>query len=304
MRIVVAPVASLQAEVRAVERGKTDLALDGVAPELVHEVATQYASQLHVNPLHANTYLFLNTRVPPFDDLRVRRAVNYAVDRAAGVRASTRGSGGEPTCQILPPDFPGFRRYCPYTLRPAAGGEWKGPDLDRAHRLVAASGTEGAAVTVWVPDNHRGEAPFAAALFRSLGYRTRIKRVRNDVYYDPVRGPLNPRLRAQAGLFSWFADYPAASNYILTFFSCRAPSNWSDFCDPAIERSIRRALALQNSDPYLANQLWARIDRAIVDAAPVVPLVTLKQSDIVSRRVRNYQDNPQWGVLLDQLWVR
>ena len=96
----------------------------------------------------------------------------------------------------------------------------------------------------------------------------------------------------------------AASNYILTFFSCRAPSNWSDFCDPAIERSIRRALALQNSDPYLANQLWARIDRAIVDAAPVVPLVTLKQSDIVSRRVKNYQDNPQWGVLLDQLWVR
>ena len=155
-----------------------------------------------------------------------------------------------------------------------------------------------------MPYNHRGEAPFAAALFRTLGYRTRIKRVSNDAYYNPATGPLNPRLHAQAGLFSWFADFPAASNYVDTFFSCHAPSNWSEFCDPGIEALNRRALALQTMDPYLANQLWARIDRAIVDRAPVVPLVALKQVDIVSRRVGNYQYNPQWGVLLDQLWVR
>jgi peptide/nickel transport system substrate-binding protein len=302
-RIVIAPFASAQEEVRAVERGKTDLALEGVPAGLQREVATQYASQVHVNPLHGNTYVFLNTKVPPFDDLRVRRAVNYAADRAAAVRASTRGNGAEPTCQILPPDFPGYRRYCPYTVRPGAGAKWKASNLDRAHRLVAASGTRGAAVTVWVPDNHRGEAPFAAELFRSLGYSTRIKRVSNDVYYDPAKGPLNPRLRAQAGLFSWFADYPAASNYIVTFFACGIP-NWSEFCDRRIEARIRQALALQTADPYVANRLWAQIDRNIVDLAPVVPLITLKQVDIVSRRVGNYQYNPQWGVLLGQLWVR
>ena len=302
-RIVIEPVASRQKEVRAVEQGNADLAADGVPTQLEHEVATQYASLLHVNPVHGNTYLFLNTKVPPFDDVLVRRAVNYAADRAAGVRASTRGTGGQPACQILPPDFPGFQPYCPYTLHPGAGRSWSAPDVDRARRLVAASGTTGAAITVWVPDNHRGEAPFAAKLFRSLGYRTHIKRVSNDAYYDPAKGPLNPRLRAQAGLFSWFADYPAASNYIVTFFACRTFSNWSEFCDPRIEAGIRRALALQTTDPYLANQLWARIDHAIVDRAPVVPLVTLKQLDIVSRRVGNYQYNPQWGVLLDQLWV-
>jgi peptide/nickel transport system substrate-binding protein len=137
-----------------------------------------------------------------------------------------------------------------------------------------------------------------------MGYRARIKRVSNDVYYNPAKGPLNPRRRAQAGLFSWFGDYPAASNYFGTFLSCRAPSNWSKFCDRGIEAEIQRALKLQTADPYLANRLWARIDREIVDEAPAVPLFTLKQVDIVSRRVGNYQFHPQWGVLFGQLWVR
>jgi len=80
--------------------------------------------------------------------------------------------------------------------------------------------------------------------------------------------------------------------------------NWSGFCDRRIEASIQRALALQTTDPYLANQLWARVDHAIVDQAPLVPLFSHRQVDFVSRRVGNYQFNPQWGLLLDQLWVR
>jgi peptide/nickel transport system substrate-binding protein len=295
---------STRSVVRAVERGRQDLALNGVPPDLEDEVATQYASQKHVNPLTGTTYLFLNTKVPPFDDIRARHALNYAADRAAGVRISSRASGAQPTCQILPPNFPGYQPYCPYTLRPRMRREWTSPDLERANQLVAASASRGAVVTVWVPDNHRGEAAFAATLLRSLGYRARTKRVSDKVYYNPAKGPLNPRRHAQAGLFSWFADYPAASNYFGTFFSCRAPSNWSEFCDRGIEAEIQRALKLQSGDPYLANRLWARIDREIVDKAPVVPLFTLKQVDIVSRRVGNYQFHPQWGVLLGQLWVR
>jgi hypothetical protein len=151
--------------------------------------------------------------------------------------------------------LPRLPALLPYTLRPGASGDWTSPDLERANRLVDASGSRGAVVTIWVPENHRGEAQFAATLIRSLGYRTRIKRVSNDVYYNPATGPLDPRRRAQAGLFSWFADYPAASNYFGTFFSCRAPSNWSEFCDHGIDTEIQRALQLQTTDPYLANQL-------------------------------------------------
>jgi peptide/nickel transport system substrate-binding protein len=301
-RLVTTLAPSAAKAVGDVEKGRADVAFEGVPPELQHQVETQYASLMHVNPVRAVTYLFLNTKVPPFDDLRVRRAVNYAVDRAAGIRVSARGVGADPTCQILPPDFPGYRRFCPFARK----NVWQEPDLLRGQRLVAASGTRGALVTVWIPDNHKKEGPFAAGLFRSLGYRVRLKRVSDDVYYHnhPVSGPLDPARRAQAGPFSWFADYPAASNYMTTFFACDAPSNWSHFCDRHIDGQIRHAVALETTDPYLANQLWAQVDREIVNQAPVVPLFTLKNVDIVSQRVGNYQYNPQWGVLVDQLWVR
>ena len=298
-RIVITAAKSTAAAVRAVERGSHDVSLDGVPTEMEHEVRTQYASQVHVNPVEGSTYLFLNTQVPPFDDVRVRRALNFAADRTAAVRVSARIAGGEPTCQILPPEFPGFRRYCPYTLHPDPSGRWKAPDLQRARRLVAASGTSGAPVTVWVPDNHKGEGPFARKLLQSLGYRVRLKRV-SDVAYLELGGPR----RAPAGLMSWFADFPAASNYFDTFFSCRAAANWSEFCDRGIDAQIRKAISLQTTDPYLANRLWAQVDREIVDRAPFVPLVALKEIDIVSPRVGNYQFHPQWGVFLDQLWVR
>ena len=141
------------------------------------------------------------------------------------------------------------------------------------------------------------------ALLRSLGYRTRTRPVSDFIYSDPKRSPQNPNSRAQAGLFGWTADLPAASNYFGVLFSCRAP-NLSHFCDRRIERQIGRALALQSTDPYLANRLWARIDRAVVDEAPVAPIYTANWVDFDSRRVGNYQYNPQWGVLLGQLWLR
>jgi peptide/nickel transport system substrate-binding protein len=293
---------STVAATRAVEGGRSDLSLDGVPTGLEHEVRTQFASQVRVNPLQGSTYLYLDTKAPPFADVRVRRALNYAVDRAAAVRVSARVAGGAPTCQILPPEFPGFRRYCPYTLRPGADGAWKEPDLARARRLVAASGTRGALVRVWVPDNHAGEGPFVARLLRSLGYHAQLRRVSDSAYVDL---PARRRARgAQAGLLSWFADFPSGSNFFQTLFACGSPGNWSHFCSPRVDARIRRGVALQTTDPYLANRLWARLDREIVDAGPVVPLVSLKLIDIVSPRVGNYQFQPLFGVLLDQLWVR
>jgi peptide/nickel transport system substrate-binding protein len=300
-RIVVTATTSAEGAVREVERGRSDVALLGVPPDLQHEVRTQYASQVHVNPLSRVAYLFMNTQMAPFDDVRVRRAVSYAVNRAGAARAAATFVGAEPTCQILPPGFPGYRRYCPYTLDPGAGG-WSAPDLERARRLVAASGTRGMPVTVWEPQRERGEGGIATAALRSLGYRARTKQVSNKVYYSPL-GPFDPKSRVQAGLVGWTADLPAASNYFAVLFSCRVP-NVSHFCDRRIERQIERALALQSANSYLATRLWSRIDRAVVDEAPVAALYTPNAVDFVSGRVGNFQYNPQWGVLLGQLSLR
>jgi peptide/nickel transport system substrate-binding protein len=99
----------------------------------------------------------------------------------------------------------------------------------------------------------------------------------------------------------------AASDLIAQHLSCRglrAGQNAGRFCDPAVDRRIARAQSLQIADPRRADALWAKIDRALVDRAVTVSLVTPNATDFVSKRVGNYQFHPLWGLLIDQLWVR
>ena len=135
--------------IRAVRRGTGDIMLGGgppISPDELEQLVARYPSRLRLNTAFATEYFFLNTRAKPFDDVRVRRAVGYAfdseayVDQANGVYA--------PTCQILPPNFPGYRPLCPYET--AGVGR-----LGRARALVRAAGASGARVTVWVPGPSR-----------------------------------------------------------------------------------------------------------------------------------------------------
>jgi peptide/nickel transport system substrate-binding protein len=294
------------AEVRAVERGVADLAW-GVSPPLSKErldlLATRYPSRLHVSTQARTNYFFLNTRVPPFDDVRVRRAVNAAFDRNAFARLL--GRAYVPTCQVIAPNSPAFRRTCPYLSGGVAG-------LDLARRLVRSSGTAGDHVTVWVPSELAEQGRYMTSVLSSLGYRTQLRTVAIDhnhgAYYNRV---LDSRVGAQVGYFGWAADFPSAGDFIHPF-SCAAfapaspqqNSNPAEFCDRSIDAQIDRATAVQAQAPPAATALWQRIERAILARAPMVPTSNVRAVDFVSKRVGNYKYSPQWGALLDQMWVK
>ncbi len=91
-----------------------------------------YRSQLRINPQLITAFLFLNVNAPPFTDLRVRQAVNLALDRGLVVAGWGGPLAARPACQTLPPGLPGYRRYCPWTRDPAADGRWHAPNLPRA----------------------------------------------------------------------------------------------------------------------------------------------------------------------------
>jgi peptide/nickel transport system substrate-binding protein len=106
--------------------------------------------------------------------------------------------------------------------------------------------------------------------------------------------------REQVGFVAWASDYPSAWDF-LTPLSC---SSWSQFCDPSIDRQAAKALSEEPTNPQEANLAWTRIDRRLVDEAAWLPLLTPKWIDFVSKRVGNYQYNPERGMLIDQVWVR
>jgi peptide/nickel transport system substrate-binding protein len=298
--------------ITAVEQGRADWMLSlgqGLPQAIARDLQRRIPARLHSNPLMQTDYFIFNVNVPPFDDVRVRRAVNYALDRAAIARLFGP-SGARPTCQILPPQMPGYRRYCPYTNRPGGSGAWKAPDLAKARRLVDASGTRGMRVTVWDtpgPGTLLEEGRAAVAVLKRLGYRASLKLV-SDARFARASG--NSRYRVQMSSGGWAADYPLPSAFINLKLSCRSfkpdtdnVPNAGGFGDRTLDRRAARAQRLQGTNPAAAANAWAAIDRELVDQAVWLPMVTPRTMDLISARVGNYQFHPLWGLLVDQLWV-
>jgi len=306
-----------ESAVRAVERGSADITADGPdqtwTPALASTLWRRYASRLFSTPDSAATAVWLNTRLAPFDDVRVRRALEYAVDRKHLIDLAGGPGTARIGCQMLPPNSDGYRPYCPYMLHPNGAGNYTGPDLAKARRLVAASRTRGQKVTVWFYDRRIGRQNGAYFVFvlRSLGYDARLRLL-------PHRGS-TWRPSRQAGVGGLYSDFPAASQIFVPFFTCRSYSaspdpnmnlNTPGFCNPHIDAEIARARRLQIDDPRRASMLWAKIDHEITDLAPWVVIRATNAVDFVSRRTGNY--TPCWlsewngttGACLDQLWVR
>jgi peptide/nickel transport system substrate-binding protein len=280
-----------------VAAGRADVV--GAPADRVSELKARYGAQLHIVAENATTFLFLNTRQRPFDDERVRRAVNFAIDRAEVVKLHGGPDVAQPTCQTVPPSLPGYVRYCPYTVDADSSGVWKAPDLETAKRLIAASGTAGAKVEVWTFDFFAPEARYTVKLLRQLGYRAGLHEIpRIDTYFATIASK-----HPQAGFAGWFGLQLPKD--IFDTLSCDYSSNYADFCDRAIDRDVQRLGRLEGEDPPAAATLAAHIDRTIVDRAPWVPLFTPRLADFVSKRVGNYQYNVyDNGFLPDQVWVR
>lgn len=303
----------LDSLVDEVALGRADLLFVTPPPGRLPELLTRYAGQVHPYTNPATYYLSLNTRLPPFDDLKVRQALNLAVDREKVARALGGPQGAAITCQVLPTNFPGYQPYCPFTRDPLGSGRWRGPDLEAARKLVEASGTTGTRVTVFTPEalgSWVQATRLVVGALKELGYRARLQ---------IVSGPLNEYFGLlsdsskglQVGLAAWGADYPSAAAFIAVVLTCDAflprdanNLNSAEFCDRKVDALIDRALMAETTAPDRTGELWARVDRAITDRAPWVPLVNPIGVDFVSARVGGYQHHLEWEVLLGQLWVR
>ena len=266
-------------------------------PGLFDEVRTRYGGQLHVGSI-GTAFVLMKTDVAPFNNRDARKAVNFALDR---LRVTDPYGGPplvNPSCQILPPGFPGYRPYCPYTSAPDQGGRWRGTDLAEARRLVEASGTSGAQVVVG-PTPLRNAGPlldYLGEVLGDLGYNVSIF----DGTFDDWLEATNEG-RIQIEPFGWAPDFGAPSNYF-SMFTCDGTFEPINYCDPGLDRAFKRALDLQTTDPAEAGLAWAALDRSVVDMALIAPLYTAG-ADFVSARVGNYQFNPFFGVLFDQMWV-
>lgn len=206
-------------------------------------------------------YVFLNTQLPPFDRLEVRRSVGFALDRAALAAAS--GAGAAPTENVLPPGTRGYERHSAYRR-----------SLPRARRLVRSAGVSGTRVTVWSSAVRASSRPARLLVreLREIGLSARLRRLPAEEFYRVVAGRLP---RAQIGVAFWSSPVPHPLRWFDALLNGdrigQAPnSNLSYADDPELNERVAdlRLRPVLTEEVMLA---WAELDRLAVARALILP---------------------------------
>jgi peptide/nickel transport system substrate-binding protein len=295
-------------QVTAIANGQADWMFNPIPADRLAELGSKYASQLHISPLTAMNYVAMNVRLAPFDSLKVRQAVNLAIDRSAMVKIYGGPKLATPTCQVLPPGFAGYEPYCPWTRNP--GTRWTAPDMARAKQLVKESGTAGQKVTLVARDIavDKQMGTYLQSVLNDLGYPTTLKLLSDTVQFTYIQNTNN---KVQISLTTWYQDYPAPSNFLNVLFSCASfrpgsdsSINISGLCDKSLDADLARAMATGITDPKAAATQWAAIDRKVTDSAASAVLFNPNILDFTSKRLGNYVFSGQFYFQYTKAWVK
>jgi peptide/nickel transport system substrate-binding protein len=265
------------AQVTDVEQNRVDFMLDPVASDRLQEVKNQFGDRFRLEESINTYYFWMNTQTAPFNDLRVRQAVNYAVDP----EALNRIFGGRlhPTQQILPPGMPGHEEFKLYP----------GPDLNRAKQLIAEANPADRNITVWTNDepDRRRIGEYYHDLLRQLGFNATLKVIAGDVYYTTIGNQSTADL--DTGFASWYQDFPHPDDFF-------RPLLHGDSILPTNGNNLSRVNIAQNNtkmDELLTKQLadggveeqYATLDRAYMEQAVWVPYGNEQFATFVSERM-------------------
>lgn len=224
---------------------------------------------------------------PPFDDIRVRRAVQCAADNAAMLRLAYRGMGTAADDHHVAPFHPD---YAPLVPRPR--------DVARARALLAEAGhPDGIDLELTLGNTQgRWEQDTAQVLQQNLaeaGIRVALNVLPASEYWSVWN-------QVPFGLTSW-AHRPLG---IMTLdLGYRSGSTWNEtgFADPAFDAALDRALAVV--DPRARAAEMAGLERRLRDAAVMVQPYWPEKFTAVSPRVRGYVLHPSDYFRMDKVWL-
>jgi peptide/nickel transport system substrate-binding protein len=235
------------------------------------ELQSKYSNQIKVYTPANTFYYFMNTRVAPFNNLKVRQAVNYAINREALVRIY--GGLATPTENVLPPTYPQYKKLNLYPYNVA-----------KAKQLIKAAGATGAKVTVWTSDNESRRAPEAGqylqGVLKQIGLNATLKEIHAAVYWTTVG---NQATKTQIGFADWFQDYPHPLDWFDVLLNGNRitqthNNNYSNFDDPAVNAKIE-ALKKEPTLTASVNSQWASVDKMVMQQAAWAPYINQQGID-------------------------
>jgi peptide/nickel transport system substrate-binding protein len=275
-KIDISVVRNQSTQVNDVEQGKSNWMFDSLPADRVTEVQNKYTgTQFRPEPTISNYFFWMNVTKPPFDDVKVRQAVNYAVDPEALVRIYSGGL--EPLQQVLPPGMPGHEKLDLYPH-----------DMAKAKQMIAQANPPDRDITVWTDDLSPNDdaGAYYQDVLKKLGFNAKLKVLGADNYFTVIGNLSTPDL--DTGWADWFEDYPHPNDFFQPLLDGGSifPTNNGNFAqidDPKLNAKIAE-LSTKQLTPDVEQQ-YAALDRAYMEQAPWAPYGVRELSTFVSSDV-------------------
>lgn len=280
--------------VMMVERGEIDRTKADAVSALRHARDPRLRSTLHWVTSVNTGYLFLNTEVKPFDDPRVRRAMNHAIDK----RRLMQLAGGLAVAadSVVPPSMPWTNPGLPvYEYSP-----------EKARALLREAGLpNGFKTGLWFINARAIDRRLAEGMqqeLRAVGIEVQLEGINQSAFEVKARS----RRQLACGIWSWSQDYPDPSNFLdvllngdrITDQDC---NNLAFYSNPEVNR--RLALAGDSFDPETRLRLFREAESLVMQDAPWVPLYHQRDPIIRHPRLRGDVPHPVYLWRYENMWL-
>ncbi|GAA1645113.1 ABC transporter substrate-binding protein [Actinoplanes couchii] len=230
----------------------------------------------------ALAYLAINTQRGPLKDVKVRQALQYAVDKKAFQVASGGAVGGDIATTLITPGIAGRQEYDLYPADPSG-------DAEKAKQLLTEAGQSKLSL-VLLSENDPQSLAQAQAIQQGIqraGITVTIKPADENTVIEQTTGD---KPDYDLAISSWQPDFPSANGNIQPLFGTSEIGgggyNISRYSVPEVDTLIGQALG--ETDAAKAQALWAQADKRILQDAPVVPLIYTKNSFLHGSNVKDF----------------
>lgn len=230
-------------------------------------------------------YLAMNVKRPGLSDLRVRQAINYAINKSE-IQSVYGGPkfGGQITSSIMTEGIPGATDYDLYP-----GGDTG--DVEKAKELLDEAGVKNLKLTLTYPTDvsaiEEKEALSVKNSLKRVGIDVELKGLDGSTWYELISDAKGDYDLTTNG---WGADFPSGMSTIQPLFASseigNGGGNASQYSNPEVDAAIDAAISEPDLDK--AAEMWAAIDKQIMEDAPIVPFLVQRTQALAGSNILNY----------------
>ena len=275
------------------ERGEVDVLGDGIPVADLPRIKAdpKWSKQVYTQPLVAISYMFMNVQMKPFDDVKVRQALSWAIDRDKLVKL--QGGQAMSLWQFYPKGMPGYQE----------GKVYYGYDPARAKKLLAEAGYPDGFKTMLYTDNVDPNPKLWTSVqadLAAVGVQAGLKTMSNNTFYTQQATPKT----LTAGSFGWWMDFPDPSDWIGPLFSkasaVEGGMNSSFWWSPELEKMFTEAQKM--TDPAARIAKYTEMQEYIATQAPYVPCYQPIQTTMCTPTTGGFYLHPVYEIDPTQYW--